>query len=127
MALAKHRGGPSSVVADEASLKNLQPGNRVLVYYHGSDAVWHERVLLWPVNEAQTTWSVLTPDLDMYIEEIQGDTMATHLRLLADDGQRPRLWHPLYAFASPLDEAELAVWINRFFFPLRRHVAPCRR
>ena len=74
--------GPSSRAVAAADLNRTQCGQRALVYYQGSDTVWHERLLLWPCSADRSVWAVLTPDLEVYVEALQGGDMATHLILL---------------------------------------------
>ena len=56
-------------IGDEgmASLANLLPGQTRAVYY--SDDVWHERLLL--SRHGPGCWSILTPDLDLYAEDLR--------------------------------------------------------
>ena len=113
MRLHFRRGGPSSLDVAAGDLIKLRSGQRVLLYYHGSDTVWHERLLLWPASADQSTWVVLTPDTKIFAECLQGGDMATHLRVLGADGARPRLWHQVYSFAAPLSSVDLQQWIRQ--------------
>ena len=58
-------------------MSRLIPGCRVLVR-HAEDDLWHERILLFPAaseasegGQPTTCWVVLTPDGDVYIEELE--------------------------------------------------------
>ncbi|CAK0801976.1 unnamed protein product, partial [Prorocentrum cordatum] len=44
-------------------------GRLILVWYGGGEAYWHERLLLCKVRE--TTWIIVTPDGDVYPEDIR--------------------------------------------------------
>eukprot|EP00435_Cladocopium_sp_Y103_P047592 s239_g14.t1 len=46
---------------------DLTPGSRILVFYDG-EVVWHVRYLLAKVD--QETWIVVTPDADIYSEDV---------------------------------------------------------
>ena len=48
----------------------LCPGMSVLVFYP-DDKVWHERLLIFPIS--LTSWVILTPDKDLYIEDYRLD------------------------------------------------------
>eukprot|EP00959_Pyramimonas_sp_CCMP1952_P306991 6425208-Pyramimonas_sp.AAC.1 len=70
MALVEVRG-PRSSAGPSA---RLIPGCRVMVRY-AEDDLWHERILLYPAAsdvEDGACWVVLTPDGDMYLEELEG-------------------------------------------------------
>ena len=47
----------------------MKPGSKVGVWYTG-DSVWHERILLYPVDIGIGTWVVRTPDGDQYVEQL---------------------------------------------------------
>ena len=53
----------------EAWSRRLRAGARVGLWYPG-DTLWHERILLYPVNRKKGDWYILTPDLDVYIENV---------------------------------------------------------
>ena len=53
---------------DRAWLSKLAAGNSVGLLYEGDD-LWHERYLLYPVDSAGR-WYILTPDGDVYIEDV---------------------------------------------------------
>ena len=48
----------------------FRAGIRVVVFYQ-DDTVWHERFILAPGQVAETYW-ILTPDDDMYEEDLRG-------------------------------------------------------
>ena len=48
------------------SSHNPLPGQIWAVFFE-DDVYWHERLLLWRAGENQ--WYVLTPDLDLYVED----------------------------------------------------------
>ena len=56
----------------------LCPGMSVLVYYP-DDKVWHERFLVFPIS--LTSWAILTPDGDFYIEDYRLDGRGDITRL----------------------------------------------
>jgi len=49
-------------------ISQLVPGNRVYLNYGGKDECWHERILLAHIELSR--WVVVTPDLDIYEEDI---------------------------------------------------------
>ena len=51
------------------SSPDLIPGQTLAVFYE-DDTLWHERLLLWRLNDG--CWFVLTPDLDIYAEDVSG-------------------------------------------------------
>jgi hypothetical protein len=90
----------------------LAPGTFVLVAYSDVDEdLWHERLLLAPAAtpDCPSSWVVLTPDLDMYVENLGPPDIAT---------------------VRPLDAARtLPFGVNRnsvyrFQLPQRRHGVP---
>ena len=92
------------------------PGHRILVWYDDpDDPVWHERVLLWPSREVgagealNTRWLILTPDDDVYWEEMNcgAGHDVTKVSQLGKRGERPYLDDPIYSFAEPLTESVL--------------------
>ncbi|CAK0898367.1 unnamed protein product [Prorocentrum cordatum] len=72
----------------------LIPGCRVMVRY-AEDDLWHERILLYPAAsdvEGGACWVVLTPDGDVYIEELEGgspDDSPVEWQLVARDLRLP--------------------------------------
>ena len=108
------------------------PGHRILVWYDDpDDPVWHERVLLWPsriigAGEAPSTrWLILTPDGDLYWEEMdcgRGKDVSK-VSQLKKNGARPYLDHPIYSFDEPLDEDALLGHIKTAFDTARTEAA----
>ncbi|CAK0824653.1 unnamed protein product, partial [Prorocentrum cordatum] len=75
------------------------------------DPGWtHERVLLWPHNEARTSWQIYTPGNDLYAEDF-GD----YASLIPMTGRRryPPGVRNVVAFNRPLQTAELVSLIKR--------------
>ncbi len=63
--------------------------------------MWHERLLLAPLDIGRREWIIETPDGDTYAEVIDGTEDAVHYCLLGDDGSRPYLaddilWRSLF-------------------------------
>ncbi|CAK0790967.1 unnamed protein product, partial [Prorocentrum cordatum] len=56
----------------EEFCNELVPGRVVSFYYEDDPNIWHERLLLWPYPGAfpNTCWTCLTPDGDVYPEEM---------------------------------------------------------
>ncbi|CAK0909748.1 unnamed protein product [Prorocentrum cordatum] len=52
-----------------ADSRPIAPGRLILVWYGGGEAYWHERLLLCRVRG--TTWVIVTPDGDVYPEDIR--------------------------------------------------------
>ena len=57
-------------LAEEDWLSRLAVGRRVGLYYAEADKLWHERMLIYPVDGESAEWYVLTPDGDIYIENV---------------------------------------------------------
>ena len=100
------------------------PGHRILVWYDDpDDPVWHERVLLWPSREIgageslSTRWLILTPDDDLYWEEMNcgAGHDVTEVSQLGKKGERPYLDDPIYSFAEPLTESVLLGHVKAAF------------
>ena len=113
----------------EELLKDLRPGETVLVWYDG-DSVWHERLAVAPVT--RSVWFCATPDHDAYAERLagnpRGDAPARCLRM--PGGRVPEaVTEPVYRFAEPItDEQWQALWdaaVN--FCGLAQANAVCRR
>ena len=72
----------------------LIPGCRVVVRY-AEDDLWHERILLYPAAsdvDGGACWVVLTPDNDVYIEELEGgspDDSPVEWQIVARDRRLP--------------------------------------
>ncbi|CAK0791289.1 unnamed protein product [Prorocentrum cordatum] len=89
---------------------NICPGLRVLVTYSDDPGWTHERVLVWPRNEARTSWQIYTPGNDLYAEDF-GD----YASLIPMTGRRR---HPpgvrnVVAFNWELQAAEWVSLIKR--------------
>ncbi|CAE7388043.1 unnamed protein product [Symbiodinium sp. CCMP2592] len=52
-----------------ASFFDRPTGQRVAAYFN-DDRMYHERVLLWKSHDM--TWAILTPDMDVYMEDFSG-------------------------------------------------------
>ncbi|CAK0901765.1 unnamed protein product, partial [Prorocentrum cordatum] len=82
----------------------------VLVTYSDDPGWTHERVLLWPHNEARTSWQIYTPGNDLYAEDF-GD----YASLVPVTGRRryPPGVRNVVAFNRSLQAAELVSLIRR--------------
>ena len=83
-----------------ASWSNIVPGSILAVYY-SDDTVWHERIALW--KSSDSSWMILTPDNDRYIEDLRGDAVDGPQRVKVK-GHDFRYWSrvggPAYKFAE---------------------------
>ena len=123
---------PGAAAEGAVSWKTRVPGHRILVWYDDpDDPVWHERVLLWPsriigAGEAPSTrWLILTPDGDLYWEEMdcgRGKDVSK-VSQLKKNGARPYLDHPIYSFDEPLDADALLGHIKTAFDTARTEAA----
>ena len=77
---------------EAAFLNKLLPGRRVGVYYPDDD-LWHERLLLYPVVPKTGEWYVLTPDDDVYVENVAAndDEGCTRAFMCGPDRERPQM------------------------------------
>eukprot|EP00438_Fugacium_kawagutii_P024261 Skav223122 [mRNA] locus=scaffold419:830256:833692:- [translate_table: standard] len=85
------------------SLANLCPGQVVAVFYD-DDTYWHERLLVWRCNEEE--WFVLTPDADLYPENLacNGGDGPSRLKVKGVDFRYwSRIGGASYRFAKPLE------------------------
>ena len=76
--------------------------------FFADDNMYHERVLLWFVEGMK--WVVLTPDLDVYIEDFSGhgDPGCDFFKIKNVDFQYwSRLGSPVYRFSHDISDAEL--------------------
>ena len=92
--------------------RKLVPGQVVAVFYE-DDNTWHERLLLYPVNER--VWVCATPDGDQYLEQLDGKDKdgVCRLCLLQTNGTAPRfLRGHFYRFAERFDDAKLRAMIK---------------
>ena len=78
----------------------------MLVRYAG-DPKWHERILLGQSAHDPYKWIIVTPDSDVYIEDLRKDP--EEVRLVPIGGGRPAgLTGPTYIFRAPPTAAEMA-------------------
>lgn len=54
----------------QQALGHLSPGDFIIVHYDFQETEWHARLLLSHVGSS--AWVILTPDGDLYIEELGG-------------------------------------------------------
>ena len=99
---------------------NIVPGIPLAVFYTDDD-VWHERLPLW--RESDGKWMIYTPDKDMYVEDLRGDS---------DDGPEKvkvkshdfRYWSRVggaaYRFASPPSSEEFRTLLKEAYKELAR-------
>ena len=59
--------GPRRTGDEVEELRKCLPGQSIAVYY-SDDTYWHERVLLWKVEDS--SWYIVTPDDDVYCEDL---------------------------------------------------------
>lgn len=101
-------------VAEDIS--TIRPG-QTLAFWYSDDDVWHERIALWPVMTPPhpTTWWVVTPDLDIYPEQLNldGEQGPARIRI---KGLTFRYWsrfgQPTYRFAEEFADEDLKGWIK---------------
>ena len=93
----------------------------MLIFYNGSDEVWHERFLCYRLHGA--VWYIRTPDGDEYEEDLLAED--TLLRRVRADGGIPSpgsLGAQAYRFSDDLtrEQVEAAIrrgkrYVDRFF------------
>ncbi|CAK0822777.1 unnamed protein product [Prorocentrum cordatum] len=101
------------VTAAAEFFNELLPGRVVTVHYGDDRGIWHERVLVWLADSARPSarWTSLTPDGDVYEEELasgadgDGPDMASLTFGAAPARQRPA--GRVYRFRAYQAEAEL--------------------
>lgn len=98
---------PAHDVRDMEWLQSLLPG-QILAVYFDDDVYWHERLLLWPRDDA--SWFVITPDLDIYAEDLSctGGEGPSKVKLKGKDFKYwSRVGGQSYRFASPVTDNQL--------------------
>lgn len=58
----RHKG------AGRLALSGLKPGRRIFIRSHGTEDLYHARLLA--AQGASSSWAVITPTLDTYTEEL---------------------------------------------------------
>ena len=98
------------------SSHNPLPGQIWAVFFE-DDVYWHERLLLWRAGENQ--WYVLTPDLDLYVEDwsLGGGEGPVKIKQKGTDF---RYWSRVdgssYRFAEPIvDDQQLRSYIKQAY------------
>lgn len=103
------------------SSPDLIPGQTLAVFYE-DDTLWHERLLLWRLNDG--CWFVLTPDLDIYAEDVSGSGVDGPSRVKVK-GQDFRYWSRVggasYRFAAPVaDDASFQSYVRKALIEARK-------
>ena len=105
-------------IGDEgmASLANLLPG-QILAVYYSDDVVWHERLLLW--RHGPDCWFILTPDLDLYAEDLgmRGEDGPSRVKVKGQDFKYwSRVGGTAYRFSAPVStDDSLRSYIRQAF------------
>jgi hypothetical protein len=89
----------------------MEPGHLALLNYDERPVCWHTRLLLAPVSGS--SWLILTPDYDMYEEDLslQNSDLVDFEYLGASANPPPRIpAGSIYGFA-PMDPATLANYL----------------
>ena len=97
--------------AEEEFSERLEPGRAVFLYYQDDPGVWHAALLLYPEGE---DWYILTPDGDVYLEDVCARTQETvaAAALGKMDRSAPRgLRGQLYQFRSKVSDATLEMYM----------------
>ena len=99
-----------------ASLPSLVPGMTIAVYY-SDDTMWHERIVLWQLSPG--VWYILTPDLDLYPEDLtlSGSDGPSRLKVKGVDFRYwSRVGGRAYRFAEPIkSDDELKGYIRQAY------------
>ena len=99
-----------------ASLANLLPG-QILAVYYSDDVVWHERLLLW--RHGPDCWFILTPDLDLYAEDLgmRGEDGPSRVKVKGQDFKYwSRVGGTAYRFSAPVStDDSLRSYIRQAF------------
>ena len=91
------------------------PGDKILAWY-SDDTMYHERILIWKAA-GTSSWFILTPDADLYIEDYNDPDNGPESFLIKNQhfAYYSRLAHPVYRFAKDPTEEELKAYIERAF------------
>ncbi|CAE7217190.1 SLC34A1, partial [Symbiodinium pilosum] len=90
-----------------AALSKCIPGQRVAAYFN-DDGMYHERILLWRSHEM--VWGVLTPDLDVYLEDFSGygEVGCDSFKIKGSDfNYWSRVGGPAYRFSEVVPDEKL--------------------
>ncbi|CAE7943852.1 unnamed protein product, partial [Symbiodinium sp. KB8] len=93
---------------DASSLQLLHLNSQRVAAYFNDDGMFHERVLLW--KSRAMNWMILTPDLDVYMEDFSGhgDPGCDYFRIKDVDFRYwSRVGGSVYRFSRELDDSEL--------------------
>ncbi len=99
--------GPRRTGDEVEELRKCLPGQSIAVYY-SDDTYWHERVLLWKVEDS--SWYIVTPDDDVYCEDLslESDEGPSRMKIR---GVHFDYWAnlraPVYRFKAPLEDEDL--------------------
>ena len=74
-------------------------GRAAYVNYHGAPTEWHERVILGHVQD--NSYVIVTPDFDMYVEDLQTDANNAAVRFCLADNQLPHGIDPAEVYGFP--------------------------
>jgi len=112
-------------VGEEEFFDELLVGRHVAAYYEGD--LWHQRVLLWREKGSRSRWVILTPDNDLYVEDMKCDRRngIARCHLLSSSSHHPRpLWGRSYRFRAQPSEAEMRALVRRARADLGALAAP---
>ena len=94
--------------ATVAELSDLRVGKTLAVWF-SDDHVWHERLVLWPSGTTPTSYYILTPDDDVYVEELDPGVNdgPTRTRIKGDTfNYWSRFREGTYRFSQGVDDDE---------------------
>lgn len=94
--------------ATVAELSDLRVGKTLAVWF-SDDHVWHERLVLWPSGTTPTSYYILTPDDDVYVEELDPGVSdgPTRTRIKGDTfNYWSRFREGTYRFSQGVDDDE---------------------
>ena len=74
-------------------------GRAAYVNYHGAPDEWHERVILGHVQD--NSYVIVTPDFDIYVEDLQSDVNNAAVRFCLADNQLPHGIDPNEVYGFP--------------------------
>eukprot|EP00929_Paragymnodinium_shiwhaense_P055544 TRINITY_DN27826_c0_g1_i1.p1 TRINITY_DN27826_c0_g1~~TRINITY_DN27826_c0_g1_i1.p1 ORF type:complete len:463 (+),score=96.94 TRINITY_DN27826_c0_g1_i1:88-1476(+) len=87
------------------SSNDTPPGARGFVHYGGAREPWHERLFLWPTGANR--WITLSPDGDMYEEQLGADFAECKICKAAEDKPEGLGRRRLYRFDHGLGDFEM--------------------
>ena len=90
----------------------LEAGRQLYLFYADDPGIWHAALLLYPEG---ADWHILTPDGDVYLEDVcaaTGETVEKAALCQMDRSPPTGLPGKLYQFRRPIEDAQLRLYME---------------